>query len=93
MNNYDWLKPRRRRRNLFIVEGNHEKNELMSLLLKIYPEVDIKLEDIVTYTTNIFQKKKLIISSNIFVIQPMLESFILIIRWLNHISTYFRFQI
>ncbi|MCI8668791.1 MAG: hypothetical protein HFI34_04600 [Lachnospiraceae bacterium] len=60
MNNYDWLKPRRRRRNLFIVEGNHEKNELMSLLLKIYPEVDIKLEDIIIYTTNIYQLYKMI---------------------------------
>ena len=61
MNNYDWLKPRRRRRNLFIVEGNHEKNELMGLLLKIYPEIDIKPEDIIIYTTNIYQLYKLIV--------------------------------
>lgn len=60
MNNYDWLTPRRRRRNLFIVEGNHEKKKLMGLLLKIYPEIDIEWEDIIIYTTNIYQLYELI---------------------------------
>ncbi|MDD3417138.1 MAG: hypothetical protein PHY47_24610 [Lachnospiraceae bacterium] len=54
MNNYDWLAPRRRRQSLFVVEGNHEKNELISLLLKIFPEIDICLEDILIYGTNIY---------------------------------------
>lgn len=60
MNNYDWLTPRRRRQNLFIVEGNHEKNKLIALLLKIYPEIDIKLEDIIIYRTNIYQLYELL---------------------------------
>lgn len=55
MNNYDWLRPRKRRRNLLIVEGKHEKNELLGLLLKSYPEIDIELEDIIIYKTNIYQ--------------------------------------
>lgn len=55
MNNYEWLKPRKRRRNLLIVEGKHEKNKLIKLLLKVYPEVDMNLDDIIIYGTNIYQ--------------------------------------
>lgn len=54
MNNYNWLVPRRRRQNLFIVEGSHEKNELMRLLLKVFPEINIDLDDILIYGTNIY---------------------------------------
>lgn len=54
MNNYDFLAPRRRRQSLFIVEGNHEKNTLIKLLLKCFPEIDIKEDDIVIYGTNIY---------------------------------------
>lgn len=54
MNNYDFLAPRKRRQSLFIVEGNHEKNELMKLLLKSFPEIDIREEDIIIYGTNIY---------------------------------------
>lgn len=55
MNNYNWLSPRHRQRHLFIVEGNHEKNELIELLLKSFPEIDISLDDILIYGTNIYQ--------------------------------------
>lgn len=55
MNNYEWLKPRKRRRNLLIVEGKHEKSKLIRLLLKSYPEIDIDLDDIIVYGTNIYQ--------------------------------------
>ncbi|MBF4693528.1 hypothetical protein [Fusibacter ferrireducens] len=54
MNNYNWLTPRRRRRQLFIVEGDHEKYELMQLLLKCYPELEVNLDDIIVYKTNIY---------------------------------------
>lgn len=46
---------RKRNRNLFIVEGNHEKDEMINILLKLYPQIDIEMEDIVIYHTNIYQ--------------------------------------
>ncbi|MEG2094100.1 MAG: hypothetical protein RRY80_07290 [Lachnospiraceae bacterium] len=55
MNKYDWFQPRKRNRNLLIVEGNHEKNKLISILLKVYPRIDIEMKDIVIYHTNIYQ--------------------------------------
>lgn len=54
MNNYDFLLERKRRQSLFIVEGNHEKNELIYLLLQVFPQIDIKEEDIIIYATNIY---------------------------------------
>lgn len=54
MNNYDCISPRERRKSLFIVEGKHEKNELMMFLLMIFPEIDINVEDIIIYGTNIY---------------------------------------
>lgn len=58
MNDYSWLVPRRRRRHLLIVEGNHEKNILFDLLLKCFPEIDIKFDDILIYGTNIYMLYK-----------------------------------
>ena len=58
MNDYSWLVPRRRRRHLLIVEGNHEKNILFALLLKCFPEIDIKFDDILIYGTNIYMLYK-----------------------------------
>ena len=55
MNNYDWFQPRKRNRNLLIVEGNHVKNELIRALLKVYPKIDIEMDDIIIYQTNIYQ--------------------------------------
>lgn len=54
MSNYDCITPRERRKSLFIVEGNHEKNELMKFLLMIFPEIDINEENIIVYGTNIY---------------------------------------
>ena len=34
---------RRRRRNLLIVEGNHEKNKLFSLMFQCFPEINIDI--------------------------------------------------
>jgi len=54
MSNYDFLTLRKRKQSLFIVEGNHEKNVLMKLLLKVFPEMSIKEEDILIFGTNIY---------------------------------------
>ncbi len=54
MSNYDWTKPRIRKRNLFIVEGNHEKNIFIKLILQSYPEMEIDWNDIIIYGTNIY---------------------------------------
>lgn len=44
MSNYDFLKPRERKKSLFIVEGEHEKDVLFKLLLRAFPEIDIREE-------------------------------------------------
>lgn len=54
MSEYDFLTPRQRNKHLFIVEGNHERNELFHFLLKCFPEIEISLDDIVIYGTNIY---------------------------------------
>ncbi len=54
MSNYDFLQPRERNKHLFIVEGNHERNEWFSFLLRCFPEIDIDLADVVIYGTNIY---------------------------------------
>lgn len=45
---------RKRSQNLLIVEGNHEKNRLFWLLFACFPEIDIHMEDIWIYGTNIY---------------------------------------
>ncbi len=47
-------KIRKRRKTLFIVEGNHEKNVLFELMIACFPELDIKMDDIWIYGTNIY---------------------------------------
>ncbi len=54
MSNYDFLAPRTRKQSLVIVEGNHEKNVLMKLLLKVFPEIDIAGDNILIFGTNIY---------------------------------------
>lgn len=54
MSNFEWLIPRRRRRHLLIVEGNHEKFKLMKIILKVFPEIEMDMEDILIYETNIY---------------------------------------
>ena len=55
MNNFDVFVPRKRSQNLLIVEGNHEKNELFALLFKCFPEMNIDIDDVWIYATNIYQ--------------------------------------
>jgi len=45
---------RRRGRTLLIVEGNHEKNKLFWLVFKCFPEINIDMEDVWIYGTNIY---------------------------------------
>lgn len=45
---------RKRGQNLLIVEGNHEKNRLFWLLFSCFPEIDIRMDDIWIYGTNIY---------------------------------------
>lgn len=54
MSNYDFIQPQKRKQTLLIVEGHHEKNELMELILKCFPEIYIKRENIEVFQTNIY---------------------------------------
>ena len=54
MNNSNWKESRVRRKTLLIVEGNHEKNELFGLIFKCFPEINIDMEDVWIYGTNIY---------------------------------------
>ena len=48
------VQERKRNQTLLIVEGNHEKNELFWLIFKCFPEVDIDLNNVWIYGTNIY---------------------------------------
>ena len=54
MNSYQG-EVRKRRQNLLIVEGHHEKNRLFWLLIKCFPEININMDEIWIYGTNIYQ--------------------------------------
>ena len=57
MNNYQG-DVRKRSQNLLIVEGYHEKNKLFWLILKCFPEININMDEIWIYGTNIYQLYK-----------------------------------
>ena len=54
MNEYNLEIPRKRRKNLLIIEGNHEKNKLFQLIFQTFPEIEINIEDVLIYGTNIY---------------------------------------
>ena len=54
MNNYA-VETRRRSRNLLVVEGKHEKDELFWLIFKCFPEMNIDIDDVWIYGTNIYK--------------------------------------
>lgn len=54
MNDYGCLE-RKRRQNLLIVEGCHEKNKLFWLIFKCFPELNINIDDVWVYGTNIYK--------------------------------------
>lgn len=45
---------RKREQNLLIVEGNHEKNRLFWLISKCFPEINIDIDNVWVYGTNIY---------------------------------------
>ena len=54
MNNYA-VETRRRSRSLLVVEGKHEKDELFWLVFKCFPEMNIDIDDVWIYGTNIYK--------------------------------------
>lgn len=46
---------RKRSQNLLIVEGHHEKNTLFWLIFKCFPEININMDNVWIYGTNIYQ--------------------------------------
>lgn len=54
MNKYQ-SEVRKRSQNLLIVEGNHEKNKLFWVIFKCFPEININMDEIWIYGTNIYQ--------------------------------------
>lgn len=53
MNSY-LVGARKRKQTLLIVEGNHEKNQLFWLIFKCFPKIDIDIDDVWIYGTNIY---------------------------------------
>jgi hypothetical protein len=53
MNNYEGM-VRNRGQSLLIVEGNHEKNELFWLIFRCFPEINIDMNNVWIYGTNIY---------------------------------------
>lgn len=49
------LTRRIRSRTLLIVEGKHERNELFWLIFKCFPEININMDDVWIYGTNIYR--------------------------------------
>lgn len=45
---------RKRGQTLLIVEGNHEKNKLFALIFRCFPEININMEDVWIYGTNVY---------------------------------------
>ena len=54
MNNYA-VETRWRSRSLLVVEGKHEKDELFWLIFKCFPEMNIDIDDVWIYGTNIYK--------------------------------------
>lgn len=54
LNNMNFEISRKRRQNLLIVEGNHEKEELFQLIFKVFPELNIDMESVIVHGTHIY---------------------------------------
>ena len=59
MNN---LYTRKRKQTLIITEGYHEKEKLLWLLFQAFPEVNIDLDDVIVYQSNIYNLYNKIVS-------------------------------
>ena len=54
MSNIAWNVRRERNRVLLIVEGKHEKEKLLTRMLASFPEINIEIDNIWIYETNIY---------------------------------------
>lgn len=54
MSSKTWNEKRNRSKVLLIVEGNHEKNKLLTRILQSFPEMNIDKNNILIYETNIY---------------------------------------
>lgn len=54
MNNTNLELQRIRGRNLFIVEGHNEKEKLLSMIIKCFPQMGMNEDNIIIYGTNIY---------------------------------------
>lgn len=54
MNDYDFLKKEQKNQTLILVEGEHEKHILLSILLACFPEIPILDENIHVYAADIY---------------------------------------
>jgi len=54
MSNVAWNEPRVRNKVLLIVEGQHEKEKLLTRMLASFPEINIEIDNIWIYETNIY---------------------------------------
>ena len=54
MNDYNHEILRKRHRNLIIVEGEKEENKLFQIIFQTFPEIDVSIDDILIYGTNIY---------------------------------------
>lgn len=54
MNDYDFLKNEQKNQTLILVEGEHEKQILLSILLACFPEIPILNENIHVYAADIY---------------------------------------
>lgn len=54
MNNADIMPRRKRHQNLLIVEGQYEKDCLFGLIFQCFPEINIDMDNIWIYGTNIY---------------------------------------
>ena len=54
MNNIAWNERRERNKVLLIVEGQHEKEKLLTRMLASFPEINIETNNIWIYETNIY---------------------------------------
>ncbi len=54
MSNVAWNERRKRNKVLLIVEGQHEKEKLLTRMLTSFPEINIEIDNIWIYETNIY---------------------------------------
>lgn len=54
MNNYDFLKNQQKNQTLVLVEGEHEKKILLSILLACFPEIPILSHNVHVYEADIY---------------------------------------